>query len=148
VIRGKRYAPGDEVLLTGGAAFREAPFALVLIDPEPVEQTEDPATWEAQYATRLHVWLNGSLAIHHDNPRVRAHYAGPEGTARVTLTFSCGEWFVASCLTMEDALRIRRELDEALEEMKDRGFRHPGFDDEHNEIESGDLYIQQMGGSV
>jgi hypothetical protein len=48
---------------------------------------------------------------------------------------------------MEDALRIRSELGEALEEMKDRMFRNPVFDADGVEVEGGDLYIHQMGGS-
>jgi hypothetical protein len=146
-IRGRRYRPGDIILLSGHAAYREAPFSLTMLDPVPVEQTEDPATWKAQSASSLHVWLNKSQGIHHHMPRIRAHYAGPEGTARVSITFSCGEWFVESNLTMEDALRIRRELGEALEEMKDRMFSNPIFDDNGDEIKDGDLYIHQMGGS-
>jgi hypothetical protein len=145
-IRGVQYKAGDIVLLRGFAAWNEVfpRFSLELADPAPVEQTTDPATWEAQYATGIHVHLNSSLVIHGDPCRVGARYAGDQGIARVQLAFDCGQWFVESHLTLVDAVRIHEELGRAIQEMTKRRFLNPDFETD----EGGELYVHQMGSSV
>jgi hypothetical protein len=144
-VRGKEYRPGDVILLSGSAAFHEAPYRLELIHPDAVEQTADPATWEAQSATHLHITLNRDLVINHEGCRVYASYAGSAGTARVEITSCCGEWYSQTGLTLEDAERIHTEIGAAIEEMKDRMFRYPGFE---NGSDDGDLHIHQYGGNM
>jgi hypothetical protein len=149
-VRGVTYHEGDVILLSGFAAYHEAcPLSsLELVSPDPVKQTEDPSTWQAPYASSVHVHLNRSLAIHGDPCRVQARYAGSQGIARVNLVFDCGEWFAESYLTLQDAVRVLAELDGAVAEMRHRMFKNPVFDEDGGESADGDdLYIHHVGGT-
>jgi hypothetical protein len=149
-VRGVTYHEGDVILLSGFAAYHE-PFprtGIELVSPDPVVQTEDPFTWEAQSASSVHVNFNRSLGINGEPCHAYVQYAGSQGIARVNIVFSCGEWFAESYLTLPDAVRMLAELDGAIAEMKLRMFRHPDFDEDGEDTpESGDLHIHMAGGS-
>jgi hypothetical protein len=145
-IRGRTYRNGEEVLLAGDAAYREAGHRLELLDPEPVQQTEDPATWEAQHATSVHVHLGPGLVVSHQGCRVRAVYAGDQGTARVNVVFGTDHWFVDGYLTLADAERLRDEIGRSIGEMKERMDREMDIDEDGCD-HGGDIHLHQMGGS-
>jgi hypothetical protein len=150
-VRGVRYNEGDLILLSGCAAWDEAVprSSLELADPDPVKQTADPATWEAQHASSVRVHLNESLVVTGNPCQPQAQYAGEQGIARVHIVFCCGPWFVDSFLTLTDAERVHAELGEAIETMKRRMFanRHIHEPTGAEYSDSGDLFIHQAGGT-
>jgi hypothetical protein len=148
--RGRHYNPGEILLLNGQAAHSEFGYSLELVSPEPVEQTEDPSTWEAQHATSLHVNLNSHLRINQDGVHVKAEYDGAVGgaIARVRIAFTRPQWFVESFVTPEDAERLYSELGAAIAEMRTRMFCNPDVDENYNIVGEGELWLHQHGGVV
>jgi hypothetical protein len=145
-IRGRTYRRGEEVLLSGVDAFSVPGRRLELVSPEPVKQEEDPATWQAQYASSVHVHLGPGVVINKDGCRVKAEYAGDQGTARVHVVFDAVHWGVCGSLTLEDVERLRAELGQAIAEMRDKMYREMDVDEDGTN-HGGDLLLHQIGGS-